>query len=251
MQKSRYFLELAYLGTNFHGWQIQQNANSIQAELQKALSLLLREPIDVMGCGRTDTGVHASKFYAHFHVNELPFDAQKFCYKVNSIINNDIVVYNVFEVNQDDHARFSASMRAYQYNCHLKPSPFLQTTSYHLVKVPDLEKMNEAAQYLLMVDDFAAFCKANSDNHTTLCKLYKSEWVLNNNQLVYYVSANRFLRNMVRSIVGTLLQVGYSKINFTDFKNIINKGNRSLAGESVPAHGLFLTDVKYPFINEQ
>lgn len=250
MQMSRYFLELAYLGTNFHGWQIQHNAHSIQAELQNALSLLLRTSIEVMGCGRTDTGVHATKFYAHFHYNELPFDGDKFCYKLNSILNNDVVIYKVFKVNHQDHARFSATLRSYNYHCHLLASPFLQNRSYFLVKQPNVSAMNIAAAHLLEVDDFAAFCKANSDNHTTLCKVTVSQWHVNGDTLTYTVAANRFLRNMVRSIVGTLLQVGYGKINLAEFKNIILSGNRSLAGESVPAHGLYLTDVKYPFINE-
>lgn len=248
-QKSRYFLKLAYNGTNFHGWQIQNNAVSVQEVIQKALSLLLREEIAVMGCGRTDTGVHASCFYAHFESGQLPFTDDKFLHKLNALVGKDVAVYKVLPVLEDQHARFSATQREYKYYIDRKKNPFNRDTHWHIVTNPDVGAMQEAANYLLTVNDFGAFCKAHSGNATNICHIYNVNWIENGSELIFTIRADRFLRNMVRSIVGTLMLVGHGKINFTDFKNIIHSGQRSLAGESVPAKGLFLTDVCYPFIN--
>lgn len=249
MQKSRYFLKLAYNGTSFHGWQIQNNAISVQGEIQKALCLLFREDIGVMGCGRTDTGVHASCFYAHFEVNSLPYPEEKLVYKLNALLGKEIAIYSIFKVEEDQHVRFSAIEREYQYFINLRKNPF-NSNSWLYVGKPDVALMNHAAKHLLHVSDFGAFCKANGGNLTNICKVLRADWTLKEDQLIFTIRADRFLRNMVRSVVGTLLMVGEGKIDFTEFKNIIQSGNRSLAGESVPAKGLFLTDVKYPFDHE-
>jgi tRNA pseudouridine38-40 synthase len=249
MQKSRYFLKLAYNGTNFHGWQVQNNAVTVQGEIQRALSILLRNDIAIMGCGRTDTGVHASCFYAHFEVEELPFTEEKLVYKLNALLGKDIAIYSIFKVKEDLHTRFSATEREYKYYISLKKNPF-NSNAWLYVGNPDIELMNEAASHLLSVSDFGAFCKAHAGNATNICQVSCAQWEVQNDYLIFTIRADRFLRNMVRSVVGTLLLIGEQKINFTDFKNIIQSGKRSLAGESVPAKGLFLTDVKYPFNNE-
>lgn len=249
MQKSRYFLKLAYNGTSFHGWQIQNNAVTVQGEIQKALSLLLREEIAVMGCGRTDTGVHASCFYAHFDFGELPFAPDKLLYKLNALLGKSIAVYECFKVNENMHVRFSATEREYQYFISTRKNPF-NANAWQYIGQPDVKAMNAAANYLLQVSDFGAFCKAHAGNATNICDVRHALWSHENDLLVFTIRADRFLRNMVRSVVGTLLMVGEEKINFTDFKKIIQSGNRSLAGDSVPAKALFLTDVKYPFSNE-
>lgn len=249
MQKSRYFLKLAYNGTSFHGWQVQNNAVTVQGEIQKALSLLLRENVAVTGCGRTDTGVHAACFYAHFEVDNLLFTEDKLVYKLNALLGKFIAVYSCFKVDEQLHARFSATEREYKYYIALKKNPF-NSNAWLYVGKPNLELMNEAAHYMLGVDDFGAFCKAHAGNATNICDVRHASWVQENDILVFTICADRFLRNMVRSVVGTLLLIGEQKINFTDFKKIIQSGKRSLAGESVPAKGLFLTDVKYPFSNE-
>lgn len=249
MQKSRYFLKLAYNGTSFHGWQVQNNAVTVQGEIQKALSILLREEIAIMGCGRTDTGVHASCFYAHFEIESLPFSEDKLVYKLNALLGKDIAIYSAFKVNEELHTRFSALEREYKYYISTRKNPFNANAWLYVCK-PDVKLMNDAAKHLLTVSDFGAFCKAHAGNATNICKVVHAEWTVENEHLVFTIRADRFLRNMVRSVVGTLLMVGEQKINFTDFKNIIQSGQRSLAGESVPAKGLFLTDVIYPFDND-
>lgn len=241
----RYFIYFAYDGTAYHGWQVQPNGNSVQAELQKALSVLLQTPIQVVGAGRTDTGVHARKMVAHFDM-ECTLNEEQMAYKLNRLLPHDISVYGLEAVAEDMHARFSAKWRTYYYYVHLYKDPFCRTYSYQLYRIPDFDKMNEAAAYLCEVKDFGAFCKSNSDAKTTLCDLIKARWVQEGEGKWYFeVTANRFLRNMVRALVGTLLDVGYGKLTLEAFREVIMSKSRSNAGESVPGHALFLEEVEY------
>lgn len=242
---SRYFLQIAYKGTNYHGWQIQENAPSVQEEINKALSTLLQEEIMVLGCGRTDTGVHAKDFYAHFET-EKTIDTEKLCYQVNGILSNDIACYKVFKVEGDCHARFSATERTYEYLITTQKNPFTQEQAYFFPKKLDINLMNEAAKLLIRKADFSCFSKSNTDTFTNDCDLTEAYWEERNGVLVFTVSANRFLRNMVRAIVGTLLEVGTKKNTPNQVEEIIASKNRSNAGTSVPAHGLYLTKIKYP-----
>jgi tRNA pseudouridine38-40 synthase len=240
----RYFIELSYLGKNYHGWQIQPDANSIQEELNKAISVVLQEEISVVGAGRTDTGVHASQMVAHFDSStELEGNI---VFKLNSVLPEDIVVYQVEKVSDDKHARFDALARSYEYRVWLGRTPFLLETTWQLFHQKlDVKAMNEAAEVLLEYEDFQAFSKVKTEVKTFNCKVTKAVWIRDGNQLVFHITANRFLRNMVRAIVGTLVDVGKHKINKEDFRNIILSKDRSNAGLSVPAKGLFLTEITY------
>ena len=242
----RYFIELAYKGTNFHGWQVQPNAMSVQASLEKALSVITREPISVTGAGRTDTGVHASYFVAHFDSEKNELDHPDFLYKLNSFLNKDIVIFTISKVGSEAHARFDAISRTYQYHLNLKKDPFVLETSWQISGQPDLQLMNEANQILFEYADFTSFSKLHTDVKTNNCKIYLAEWTQHGSNLVFTVKADRFLRNMVRALVGTLLEVGQGKIDLSGFRQIIEQKDRGAAGLSVPAHGLFLTDIEYP-----
>jgi len=242
----RYFIELAYKGTNFHGWQIQPNATSVQASLEKALTMTTREPISVTGAGRTDTGVHASYFVAHFDSEKNELNHPDFAYKLNSFLSKDIVIFNISKVGSEAHARFDAISRTYQYHLNLKKDPFAMETSWQFHVQPDLQKMNEACRILFEYTDFTSFSKLHTDVKTNNCKIYKAEWVQSGSNILFTVKADRFLRNMVRSLVGTLLEVGLGKVDLSGFRQIIEQKNRGAAGLSVPAHGLFLTDIEYP-----
>ena len=240
----RYFIELSYKGKNYHGWQIQPDANSVQEELNKAISKVVRQEITVVGAGRTDTGVHASQMFAHFDIDkELEGD---YVYKFNSILPEDIVVYKVFLVNKEAHVRFDATSRSYAYKIWLGRNPFLldSTWQIHSQKL-NVELMNEAAKLLLEYENFQCFSKVKTEVHTFNCTVTEAKWVQEGNTLTFYISANRFLRNMVRAIVGTLVDVGHEKTTVNQFREIIESKNRSNAGLSVPAKGLFLTEVKY------
>ncbi|MCB9360966.1 MAG: tRNA pseudouridine(38-40) synthase TruA [Flavobacteriales bacterium] len=242
---SRFFIQLKYKGTNYHGWQVQPNANSVQAEINHALATLLQEEIMVTGAGRTDTGVHATNFYAHFET-EKTFDLEHICYKLNCILPKDISCVQLFKVNDDDHARFSATERTYEYWISVTKNPFLIDGAYFFNQALDIDKMNEAANLLIRKADFSCFSKSNTDTFTNDCTINKAIWEEKNDILVFTISADRFLRNMVRAIVGTLIDVGLGKIEPQEIKNIIASKNRSDAGTSVPAHGLYLTNIKYP-----
>lgn len=241
----RYFIYFSYDGSHYHGWQVQPNGHSVQAELQRALSVLLQNDIQVVGAGRTDTGVHARKMVAHFDVDSV-LDVEHMTYKLNRLLPKDMAVYKLVAVNADMHARFSAKWRTYHYYIHLDKDPFCRNYSYQLYRIPDFDLMNEAAAYLCTVEDFGSFCKSNSDAKTTLCTLTKAHWVeVTCGKWYFEVTANRFLRNMVRALVGTLLEVGYGKISIEEFKRVIASKSRSNAGESVPGYALFLEDVVY------
>ena len=240
----RYFIELSYNGTNYHGWQIQPDAVSVQEKINSALSTIYQTEIEVIGAGRTDTGVHASQMFAHFDVDgEVD---ENLAFKLNSILPNDIFIKNIDKVDDEKHARFDALERSYEYRIWLGRNPFLLDFSWQIhSQKPDVELMNEAAKLLLKYEDFESFSKVKTDVYTFNCKVTQAFWKQENELLIFYISANRFLRNMVRAIVGTLLDVGLGKITVDDFKNIIESKNRSNAGLSVPAKGLFLTQIKY------
>ena len=243
----RYFIFFGYDGTNYHGWQIQPNANSVQQELQRALSILLRKEIEVVGAGRTDTGVHARNMAAHFEA-EITMELDQLVYRLNRILPRDIAVYEVQEVNPEMHARFSATSRTYHYYIHTKKDPFERHYSLQMNYPLDFKKMNEAAQHFLQHEDYAAFCKAGGDNKTTICHVTTARWVQTSPTTWYFeITANRFLRNMVRAVVGTLIDVGRGKITMEQFLDNMHNGSRSDAGESMPGNALFLEDVGYDF----
>nr|WP_298991754.1 tRNA pseudouridine(38-40) synthase TruA [uncultured Polaribacter sp.] len=240
----RYFIELSYNGKNYHGWQIQPDAISVQEKINNALSTVYQKDIQIVGAGRTDTGVHASQMFAHFDIDKFIDD--NLVFKLNSILPNDIFIKAIFLVDDEKHARFDALSRSYEYKIWLGRNPFLLDFSWQIhSQKPNVTFMNEAAKLLLDYEDFESFSKVKTDVHTFNCNVTEAFWVQKDNQLTFHISANRFLRNMVRAIVGTLLDVGLEKISISDFKNIIESKNRSNAGLSVPAKGLFLTQIKY------
>lgn len=243
---SRYFVTLSYDGTRYHGWQIQPNGVSVQERLQEALSTLLREPIAVTGAGRTDAGVHARKMVAHFDWKGDAIDGQQLAYKLNRLLPYDIAVSKVEMVSEDMHARFSATSRMYHYYIHTTKDPFQRAYSCEIHYPLDFAKMNDAAQILMTYEDFGAFCKSGADVKTTLCQVTKAEWVQTSPTTWYFeIRANRFLRNMVRAVVGTLIEVGRGRLSLDDFKKVIEGKQRSDAGESMPGNALFLEDIVY------
>lgn len=240
----RYFIELSYNGKNYHGWQMQPDAISIQEKLNEALSKVWQETIEVVGAGRTDTGVHAKQMFAHFDAQSQV--KEEIVYKLNSILPNDIVVSKLVEVEPEKHARFDAVSRSYEYKIWLGRNPFLLDFSWQIhSQYLDVDAMNQAARILLKYKDFQSFSKVKTDVYTYNCDIFDAYWEVNNEELTFYISANRFLRNMVRAIVGTMVDVGLGKISVLDFEEIIKSKNRSNAGLSVPARGLFLTEIKY------
>ena len=243
----RYFITLSYDGTRYHGWQIQPNGDSIQQRLQEALSTLLRQPVEVVGAGRTDTGVHARKMVAHFDFSPFKGELEGvLAYKLNKLLPQDIAVQEVRQVPDDMHARFSATSRTYHYFIHTYKDPFLRDYSWQIPFKLDFEKMNEAAQVLLEYKDFTSFSKVNTDTKTNLCDIKEAYWEeVATGQWRFTITANRFLRNMVRAIVGTLVEVGRGRISIEEVRQIIETKDRCSAGESVPGKGLFLVDIKY------
>ena len=243
---SRYFVTLSYDGTRYHGWQIQPNGVSVQERLQEALSTLLREPIAVTGAGRTDAGVHARMMVAHFDWKGDAIDGQQLAYKLNRLLPYDIAVSKVEMVSEDMHARFSATSRMYRYYFHTTKDPFQRAYSCEIHYPLDFAKMNDAARILMTYEDFGAFCKSGADVKTTLCQVTKAEWVQTSPTTWYFeIRANRFLRNMVRAVVGTLIEVGRGRLSLDDFKKVIEGKQRSDAGESMPGNALFLEDIVY------
>ena len=243
----RYFIKLAYNGTNYHGWQIQDNADTVQAEVNEKLSLLLGEKINVVGCGRTDAGVHARTFYAHFDIARLNCNPDELSYKLDRFLPTDIVVYNIFKVKPDFHSRFSAVSRTYRYYISRTKDPFCDKQCYYFHGTLDIEAMKAASHYLFEFEDFTSFSKLHTQTATNNCVISEAIWEEKNGKMIFTITADRFLRNMVRAIVGTLLEIGKGKLKVEDMKNIIEARDRSKAGFSVPAQGLFLEKVKYPF----
>ncbi|MGV8878021.1 MAG: tRNA pseudouridine(38-40) synthase TruA [Sphingobacteriaceae bacterium] len=251
IKNKRYFIELTFDGSNYHGWQIQENAISVQGTLNKALNTLLRRETDTIGCGRTDTGVHAKQLFAHFDVfdNQTDVLSSAFLKSMNAILPNDIVVKRIIAVSEKAHARFDATLRSYAYHIHFQKDPFKRKYSWLLRDRPVIDLMNNAAAIIKEYHDFSCFTKSNTQVKTNLCTILKSEWKETEQGIVFHVSADRFLRNMVRAMVGTLLMVGHQEIEPEAVRNIIESKNRSSAGVSVPACGLFLTEVKYVYLS--
>jgi tRNA pseudouridine38-40 synthase len=241
----RFFIELSYNGKAYHGWQNQPNAISVQEVLEKALSTILKVDISIMGAGRTDAGVHAAQMFAHFDF-ENKIDSRDLVYKLNSLLPKDIAVTSIFEVKSDIHARFYATSRTYNYKISIAKSVFDYDYSY-LVHLPlNVDAMNKACKILFEYKDFQCFSKTNTDVKTYNCDIKEAFWTLNSNQLTFTITADRFLRNMVRAIVGTMISIGHGKLNPEDLHHIIKSKNRSEAGFSVPAHGLYLVEIVYP-----
>ncbi len=239
----RYVLEIAYDGTHYNGWQSQLNGTTLQEALEGELAKILETKIDVMGCGRTDAGVHATHFILHFdYDNVLP---HRFLFRINQMLPADIAVYDAFEVKEHFHSRFSATYRKYIYKTHTRKNPFKEGGSLFLYQTPSIDRMNEACELLLKQDDFASFCKRGADGKTTLCDLMLAEWVEVPFGFEFHIKANRFLRNMVRSLVGTLLDVGTGKLSMIQLEKIIEDRKRSSSGKSVAAKGLYLDEIGY------
>jgi len=242
----RYFIKLAYNGANYHGWQMQENAHTVQAEITEKLSLLLQQQVSIVGCGRTDTGVHARDFYAHFEVTELKFSEKDLIHKLNSFLPSDIVIFDVFKVRPNMHTRFSATSRTYSYYIELNKNPFSDKISYYYIGNLDVDAMNKACDFLYQHTDFTSFSKLHTQTATNNCTIKLAKFEMINNQLVFTITADRFLRNMVRAIVGTMVEIGKGKLKPKDIVTIIEAKDRNKAGFSVPAHGLFLERVEYP-----
>ena len=243
----RYFIQFSYNGTNYHGWQSQPNAVTVQETLTKAMATVLNCPIELMGAGRTDTGVHAKIMYAHFDI-ATSFDMDSIVHKLNSFLPKDIAVHEIIAVNDTAHARFDAKRRTYEYHIHTHKDPFLTELSWQYTSKLHLDAMNEAAKLLLSHTDFECFSKVHTDVNTFNCTITHAVWEQDHNSLIFTISADRFLRNMVRAIVGTLINVGLHKITLLEFQAILDSKNRSEAGFSVPAHGLYLTEIVYDYV---
>ncbi|MGP1417772.1 MAG: tRNA pseudouridine(38-40) synthase TruA [Prevotella fusca] len=251
----RYFITLSYDGTAYHGWQIQPNGISVQEVLERSLSTLLRETITVTGAGRTDAGVHGRMMVAHFDT-EMPFECEQLVYKVNRLLPRDVSISRIEPVREGLHARYSATSRTYHYYVHTGKQPFSRQYSCEIRYPLDFDKMNKAAAYLIGEKDFKCFCKSGTDVKTTICNLTEARWIPANEEFAltsggaitnwcFVITANRFLRNMVRAVVGTLVDVGRDRLSLDDFKKIVDGGTRSDAGESMPGNALFLWEVKY------
>lgn len=248
----RFFIEIAFDGSRYHGWQIQKNAISVQQVLDETLSTIFRQPVATVGCGRTDTGVHALQLFAHFELPILPIssDLDQVLYRINALLPKDIAARKLFSIHADAHARFDAIKRSYEYHAHVGKDPFLENYSWQLREMPDVAAMNEAAGLLKQYEDFSCFSKSHTQVFTNNCRITNATWhPLTEKRLVFRISADRFLRNMVRAIVGTLLEIGVGRQPVTHIHDVIRSKDRSQAGASVPAKGLFLTQVEYPYIS--
>lgn len=247
MALARYFIRLSYCGTAYHGWQTQANDAqlTVQGVLAKALSLYLRTEVEVTGCGRTDAGVHARDYTAHIDVPALT-DIPTLLHRVNRMLPDDIAIHNVCPVHDQAHARFDAVSRSYEYHLHTSKDPFAIQSFYYTYGKPDVEVLNEAAQLLLAYTDFYTFCKTHTDVQTTLCHLTRSEWVQSGDQYIYRVSADRFLRGMIRLIVGMCLNIDRGRLSLDGVRRALESRSRLPDDWSVPAHGLFLCDIRYP-----
>ena len=238
-------MDLSYDGTNYHGWQNQPDAISVQSCIEKALSILIKAKTPIYGAGRTDSGVHAVKMYAHFDVLELT-NSSKLLHDLNSFLPKDISINKIYKVNLDSHARFDALAREYEYKISLIKNVFNNNRSYYIKNNLDIKLMNDACRIMLNHTNFKCFSKSKTDVKTYNCDLKYAKWNLNDNELIFTIRANRFLRNMVRAIVGTLIHVGLKKISLQDFEKVIISQDRTKAGPSAPAHALYLTNIFYP-----
>ena len=242
----RFRIHLAYHGGAYHGWQRQPNARTVQEVLEQALSQLFQQNIELIGAGRTDTGVHARFYVAHFDAANLPMPTERLRYVLNGILPRDIVLFEIVEAHPTFHARFDATCRTYEYLLLRAKDPFLADEAYLYTAPLDLPLLQQGASLLTRYDDFASFCKTGTDAHTTICHLFDSTWEVRDNLWIYRIAADRFLRNMVRAIVGTLLDLGRGRLSLNQFQKIIEARNRGVAGASAPPHGLYLVNVEYP-----
>lgn len=242
----RYFAHLSYKGTNYFGWQIQPNQVTVQETIEKALTQLNSNiEVKVTGCGRTDTGVHASSYYAHFDLKKQ-YSPEDLCFKLNAMLPDDIAIRQIHEVMAEAHARFDAVSRTYHYFIHHAKDPFIEEVSWRFNAKLDIELMNKACLLLMDHESFECFSKANTDVSNFRCDISSALWIKSDKGLIFTITANRFLRNMVRAIVGTMIEIGQKRISLDEFKRILDSGNRSEAGQSVPPQGLFLADISYP-----
>jgi tRNA pseudouridine38-40 synthase len=248
MSLYRYFIRLAYDGTSFHGWQRQPNAPTVQQTLEEAMTMMLRSPVTLTGAGRTDTGVHADEFFAHFDFDRKlsVTECEKLVFRLNGFLGGDIVLFEIFQVKADAHARFSAILRTYRYCVARVQDPFRRNYTHFIYGDIDVELMNQGAELVMGYEDFTSFSKVDTDTSTNNCRITHARWGTEGNELVFTITADRFLRNMVRAIVGTLLQLGTGKISLEELKSIIESKNRSNAGDSVPGKGLTLHRIVYP-----
>ena len=241
----RYFIELSYNGKEYHGWQNQPNDISVQEVIEKALSLILKEKIAIVGAGRTDTGVHALQMFAHFDT-DVVFSTVDLVFKLNSFLPKDVAIHKIFKVKEEAHARFDAVSRTYKYRIGLRKNPFNFDSAYFFSNPLDVDKMNEATKILFQHKDFQCFSKSNTDVKTYNCTIMKAHWSVENDELHFVIKADRFLRNMVRAIVGTMINIGIGKMGVEELHDIIDSKSRSEAGYSVPAQALYLVEVEYP-----
>jgi tRNA pseudouridine38-40 synthase len=241
----KYFLKIAYDGSPYCGWQIQPNALTVQQKLQETLQIFCDLVGDTLGCGRTDTGVHALVFYLHFTCKTQIENKHEFIFKLNRVLPESIAVYELYNVGNNAHCRFDAVSRTYQYHILQKKNPFIKNAWYNTAKL-NIDLMNEGSKLLMQYQDFTSFSKSNTQVFTNNCHISHAQWEQKNDLLVFTIQANRFLRNMVRAVVGSLVDLGKQKYDLAEFKSIIESKNRSKAGLSVPAQGLFLTEVNYP-----
>lgn len=241
----RFFIKLAYNGKPFNGWQIQPNAPTVQDEIEKVLSTILREKVAVVGCGRTDSGVHASEYFAHFDT-ALDFELESLKFKLNCMLPSEIAIADIFEVNMNLHARFSATARTYNYFINSKKDAFNHHLSWFMHAPLNVDAMNVACLYLLGTKDFTSFSKLHTQTNTNICTVMEAKWMLENDKLIFTIKADRYLHNMVRAIVGTCIEVGRGKISPEQFNEVIVSKSRQNAGASVPGHGLFLAKIEYP-----
>ena len=244
----RYLTRLSFNGSGYHGWQLQKNAPSIQEEVTNALERILSVKLSLVGCGRTDTGVHAREYFAHFdlEIEKTQRELDRLSHRINRFLFRDISISWIRKVPEDLHARFSALSRTYRYYIHTVKDPFLYDRSWYVNRVPDVGLMNSGAEMIRKNEDFTSFSKLHSSAITNICHITEAQWVKEGHRLIFTITADRFLRNMVRAIVGTLVDLGQGKITMDELKRIIEARNRSEAGKSVPAHGLFLERVTYP-----
>ena len=245
----RYFIRFSYLGTDFHGSQRQPNGNTVQETMEKALEMIFREEVPLTFAGRTDAGVHAREMYAHMDINDevMQREGGRLVFRLNGILPDSIAIYDILPVTDEAHARFDATRRTYEYHIVDHKDPFLHTLATRVRPGLDFDAMNEAAKCLIGRQDFASFCRSNTDVKTTICDLTRAEWeILDSGHAVFTIAADRFLRNMVRAVVGTLFEVGRGKMTKEQFADVITQHNRCAAGDSAPAEGLFLTHITYP-----
>lgn len=244
----RYFIHIAYNGARYHGYQIQPHSASVQQTLEQCLSLKLGQPIAITGCGRTDTGVHARNYYAHFDLEKEITDSVRIVHQLNAFLPDDIVVYRIWEVSSEAHARFDALSRTYHYYISRTKNPFHTHDAFYVYGELDIQKMQEAANLLFEYEDFTSFSKVHTQVKTNNCKIMEARWFEQDGLLVFRIKADRFLRNMVRAIVGTLLEIGKGRMTLEEFRAVIERKDRCEAGTSVPAQALFLEEVEYNFI---